>query len=144
MKFVQIQNTNMSNASNVIKQIVSEGRRAAMLDKEKMVCNCTINLNKMWALSMINNAHNNDDLMEGSAWFEIAVVKNGRTISDASGTDILLIDIRYDVLLYVLAKSKTVSSLLFNLEYWSSLFFSQDLDVAYKSAERLLRLAENA
>ena len=143
MKFVQTQNTNMSNAPGIIKQIVSESRRSAMLDKEEMVYRCTINLNEMWALSIINNAHDNDDLMEGSAWFEIAIVKNGRTIRDEAG-DRLLIDVRYNVLLYVLSQSTKVSSLLFNLEYWNTIFFMKDIDSAHKNAERLLRLAENA
>ena len=73
-------------------------------------------LTDKFSLSIVANAHDNDDEMEGAAWLEIAVIKNGHALVENDE----FINIRYNDFLAVIravAKSgiRTVGNLLFQL-----------------------------
>ena len=134
---------NKNTAAETIEEMVVKSRRAHLHAGTKTQCLCDIRLNDNWALSVINNTHVYHEPLEEAAWLEISIVKNGKSVNDENG-DMLFIDIRYNTFLYVLSNAKNVAALLFNLAYWESLVATQDLDLAYNQAKRLIKLVDRA
>lgn len=85
-----------------------------------------VRLNDKWSLSIVTNAHATDDVEEGAAQLEIAVVKNNRALT----VDERFINLRYNDFLatfrVVKRRDPRVSTLLYYLKKQEELAFHDD------------------
>lgn len=113
----------INEAPNIIISLVSETRKALILgERIKLSGHIVVTLNDTFSLSIINNSNHYDDIWEGAATLEIAILKNGYVIEfdDYAGISMVSgIDYHQLALLLKAASQLTSVSLL---KLWSACF----------------------